>query len=214
MNGKAARLGRMLEPWLTTIGRAITSATTLPTATIQRAFSSSGCAPVTNVRPNMTPAPRASSTVRPDPSPWMWTPPRSETRTMPTTITTRAAPTPAPRRSPIAIEITAAMAPSVATIGVTRLTFPVETAASQHRLAPTMTTPVAAAHAQSLAGASGRPVANAAGTLTSAPKRRYAASEVHGPSSRAARAEVSARIPHSSAVARPKPRAPKSQAAG
>jgi hypothetical protein len=70
------------------------------------------------------------------------------------------------------MEISAAIAPSVATMGVTRLTFPVETAASQQRLAPAITTPVPAAQAQSPAGTSGTPVANAAGTLTSVPKTR------------------------------------------
>ena len=57
------------------------------------------------------------------------------------------------------------MAPSVATIGVTRLTFPVETAASQHRLgADDDQRPWPRPTPSRSAGASGRPVANAAGT--------------------------------------------------
>ena len=52
------------------------------------------------------------------------------------------------------------------------ITFPVETAASQPRVAPVSTAPVAPDHAHSPAGASGIPVASAAGRLTSVPKRR------------------------------------------
>ena len=53
--------------------------------------------------------------------------------TMPATMTTRATATPVCRTSPNATTaMTAAMAPSVETIGVTRLMFPLRTASDQN----------------------------------------------------------------------------------
>ena len=104
----------------------------------------------------------------------------------------------------MAIAITAAIAPSVATIGVTTLTSPSRTPSSQQPEPTTKPRPATMAHAHSSAGALGTPsTMNATGTTATAPIAIVHASVVRAPRMRAGRASTSADRPQRRAAVRP-----------
>src|SRR5205823_4944780 len=80
----------------------------------------------------------------------------------PTTTTASIAPEPAPRCSPAATAITAAIAPSVDVIGATIPTLPTRSAAYESRSPPTLPAPDSASQVQAVPSRpSGRPCATA-----------------------------------------------------
>ena len=104
----------------------------------------------------------------------------------------------------MAIAMTAAIAPSVATIGVTTLTSPSRTPSSQQPEPTTKPTPATIAHAHSSEGALGAPsTTRASGTTAAAPIAIVQASVVRAPRMRAGRASTIAETPHSRAAVRP-----------
>ena len=156
-----------------------------------------------NTMPNATAAPRAAKTAAGGVVTLAWRGCRQTSTTPDATIPSDTS-VAAPSTSPVAMAMTAAMAPSVATIGVTTLTSPSRTPSSQQPEPTTKPTPATIAHAHSSPGAVGTPsTMRATGSTAAAPIAIVQASVVRAPRMRAGRASTSAERPHRRAALRP-----------
>src|SRR5947208_5863397 len=148
-------------------------------------------------------APRPARTAERRGSPLSWSGVRA-VRTTPTTTTASIAPEPAPRCSPAATAITAAIAPSVDVIGATIPTLPTRSAAYESRSPPTLPAPDSASQVQAVPSRpSGRPCATAGPSTTTRPTIITQASTEGAPISRAERDEHSVAPAQAAAAPRP-----------
>ncbi len=142
-----------------------------------------------NTMPNATAAPRAAKTAAGGVVTLAWRGCRQTSTTPDATIPSDTS-VAAPSTSPVAMAMTAAMAPSVATIGVTTLTSPSRTPSSQQPEPTTKPTPATTAQAHSPPGAVGTPsTMRATGRTAAAPIAIVQASVVRAPRMRAGRGE-------------------------